>query len=273
MYQGHPLRTRRDHLRGLLPSLLALVLIPAAVGTFPSSATAQRSASVTVSAAISMKDALDELGNKYERAHPETTIHFNYGGSGTLQHQIEQGAPVDLFFSAAEEQMDQLASERLIDASTRRDIAANDLVLIILKDSHVVANFQDLGQPAVKFVAVGEPTAVPAGLYAQQTLDHLGLLAPIKSKLVFAKDVRQVLTYVESGNADAGLVYATDAKISSKVQVVATAPASSHEPIRYPAAVLRESKNISAARDFLDYVAGPEGRSVLKNFGFTSPEK
>ena len=244
-----------------------------AFGIFPSPAAAQQPVSITVSAAISLKDALDELGQNFEKAHPGTSIRFNYGGSGTLQHQIEQGAPVDVFFSAAEKQMDELASEALIDAGTRRDIAANSLVLIVPIDSQAVGNFQDLLKPSVKIVAVGEPASVPAGLYARQTLDHLRLLAPIKSKLVFAKDVRQVLTYVETGNADAGLVYTTDAKISSKVQVVAIAPASSHEPILYPAAVLRASKNMSVAREFLDYAAGREARAVFEKFGFTSPEK
>jgi molybdate transport system substrate-binding protein len=234
---------------------------------------AQHEVSITVSAAISLKDALDVVGQDYEKSHPGTAVRFNYGGSGTLQHQIEQGAPVDVFFSAAENQIDALASEDLIDVSTRRDIAANSLVLIIPIDSHAVKNFADLREPSVKIVAVGEPGTVPAGLYAQQTLEHLGLLPAIKKKLVFAKDVRQVLTYVDTGNADAGLVYATDARISSKVQVVATAPTSSHEPILYPAAVLRRSKDMAAARSFLDYAAGQQGLAALKRFGFTPPEK
>jgi molybdate transport system substrate-binding protein len=274
MYQRHHIGTRPEGLRGLWSAVLVvLLLFPGFEIAFVSSATAQQPVSITVSAAISLKDALDDLGQKYEKAHPGTTIRFNFGGSGALQHQIEQGAPVDVFFSAAEKQMDDLAAGGLIDSGTRRDIAANNLVLIVPMDSHGVKSFQDLSQPSVKIVAVGEPTSVPAGLYAQQSLDHMGLLAPIKSKLVFAKDVRQVLTYVETGNADAGLVYTTDANISSKVRVAATAPASSHEPILYPAAVLRGSTNMSVARAFLDYTAGREGRAVFEKFGFTSPEK
>lgn len=273
MRPRYHVRTQPKNGRGLLSAVLVLLLFFAAFGVLPFPTAAQQPVSITVSAAVSLKDALDELGDQFEKAHPGTTIHFNYGGSGTLQHQIEQGAPVDVFFSAAEKQMDDLASEGLIDAGTRRDIAANNLVLIVPIGSHIVGNFQDLLKPGVKNVAVGEPGSVPAGLYAQQTLDHLGLLAPMQGKLVFAKDVRQVLTYVETGNADAGLVYTTDAKISLKVRVVATAAASSHEPILYPAALLKNSKNAGAAREFLDYAAGREGRAVFAKFGFTSPEK
>jgi molybdate transport system substrate-binding protein len=250
-----------------------LIFIFAVLAGVPLSVAAQQPVSVVVSAAISLKDALDELGASYEKSHAGTTIHFNYGGSGALQHQIEQGAPVDLFFSAAEKQMDDLDAEKLIEAGTRRDIAANALVLIVPAVSRDVKNLEDLRQPSVKIVAVGEPLSVPAGMYAQQTFDHLGLLSAINSKLVFAKDVRQVLTYVETENADAGMVYATDAKISSKVRVAGTAPASSHDAILYPAAVLRGSKNGDAAREFLNYVTAQQGREVFEKFGFTSPEK
>jgi molybdate transport system substrate-binding protein len=233
----------------------------------------QQTASITVSAAISLKDALDEIGHAYEDGHSGAKVTFNYGGSGTLQHQIEQGAPVDIFFSAAEKQMDALESEGLLLAGTRRDVATNVLVLIAPASSGLPKDFQDLARPEIKVVALGEPTTVPAGLYAQETLDHLGLLAAVKTKAVYAKDVRQVLTYVETGNADAGIVYLTDARTSSRVRVVATAPTDSHEPIVYPAAILKSTKNLPSDRAFLDYVAGPEARAVLVKYGFGAPEK
>lgn len=249
-----------------------LCVILAATG-FGAPQAPQQTASITVSAAISLKDALDEIGRAYEDSHSGAKVTFNYGGSGTLQHQIEQGAPVDLFFSAAEKQMDALESEGLILAGTRRDVATNVLVLIAPADSGLPKDFQDLARPEIKVVALGEPATVPAGLYAQETLDHLGLLGAVKTKAVYAKDVRQVLTYVETGNADAGIVYLTDARISSQVRVVATAPADSHEPIVYPAAILKSTKNLPSARAFLDYVAGPEARAVFVKFGFGAPEK
>lgn len=229
--------------------------------------------SVVVSAAISLKDALDELGRIFEQNHPGTKITFNYAGSGTLQHQIEQGAPVDIFFSAAEKQMDALESQGLIAAGTRRTVVANELVLIVPAGSGAVRSFQDLARPEVKIIALGEASTVPAGMYARQTLEHLGLAAVTEKKAVYAKDVRQVLTYVETGNADAGIVYQTDARISSKVRIVATAPAASHEPILYPAAIVKNATEPAAAREFLEFLGGAEARAVFAKYGFAAPEK
>ncbi len=251
---------------------IVLCVILAAAG-FGVPQAPQQTAPITISAAISLKDALDEIGRAYEDSHSGARVTFNYGGSGTLQHQIEQGAPVDIFFPAAEKQMDALESEGLILAGTRRDVATNVLVLIAPTDSGLPKDFQDLARPEIKVVALGEPATVPAGLYAQETLDHLGLLAAVKTKAVYAKDVRQVLTYVETGNADAGIVYQTDARISSQVRVVATAPADSHEPIVYPVAIIKGSRNIPSAQAFLDYIAGPEARAIFVKHGFGLPEK
>jgi molybdate transport system substrate-binding protein len=265
-------RARRwAHNISLAVAVLAVLL--GAIGLSPIRAAAQQPTSLTVSAAISLKDALGELGRAYEQSHPGAKILFNYAGSGTLQHQIEQGAPVDIFFSAAEKQMDSLQSKGLIVAGTRKNIVANDLVLIVPATSNLVRSFRDLPRPDVKIVALGQPETVPAGMYARQALDHLGLLTAVKKKTVYAKDVRQVLTYVETGNADAGIVYRTDARISAKVRVVATAPADSHEPIIYPAAVVKGSKNVASARAFLDFLAGSEARAVFAKYGFAAPEK
>jgi len=228
---------------------------------------------LTVSAAISLKGALDELARGYEQAHPGIQITLNYGGSGTLEHQIEQGAPVDVFFSAAKKQIDTLESEGLIVAGTRRDVVANDLVLIVPVSATFVKEFRDLRRTQVKVLALGEPATVPAGMYAQQTLAYLGLSAAVEKKTIFAKDVRQVLTYVETGNADAGIVYQTDAAVSSKVRIVGTAAADSHEPIVYPAAVVKGTGDIPRARAFLDFLGGAEARSVFEKHGFKSPEK
>lgn len=229
--------------------------------------------SVTVSAAISLKDALDELGHVYEQKQAGAKITFNYASSGTLQHQIQEGAPVDVFLSAAEQQMDTLASEGLILAGTRRDLVANNLVLIVPASRSVVKGFQDLTRAEVKVIAVGEPATVPAGMYARQTFYHLGLLSALEKKFVYAKDVRQVLTYVETANADAGVVYKTDVQGSSKVRVVTTAPPDSHSPIVYPVAIVRNSNDVAAARAFLEFLEGPEACAVFRKFGFATPEK
>jgi molybdate transport system substrate-binding protein len=265
-------------LRLLVASLLFLFVLTAA-GNFALQGAAGQSDSITVSAAISLKDALDALGPIFQiQQHRKnggsgTAVSYNYGGSGTLARQIEQGAPVDVFFSAAEKQMDELAAQGLIVADTRRDLVGNALVLIAPAQATELHSFQDLTGTAVKTLALGEISTVPAGMYARQTLEHLGYFAAVEKKVVYAKDVRAVLTYVETGNADAGLVYQTDANTSKKVRVVAIAPADSHDPILYPAAVLRDSKNKPAARAFLDFLQGPDARAVFQKYGFTSAEK
>ena len=262
------LKCRRLVVAGLLAFFVAVSL-----GISAAPAGAQEKSEITVSAAISLKDSLDEIGTVYEKAHPGVKISFNYGGSGTLQRQIEQGAPVDIFFSAAEKQMDDLQAKGLIAAGTRRNIVRNQLVLIAPVASTLIGSFQDLARPEVKIVALGEPATVPAGMYARQTLEHLGLLAAVDKKTVLAKDVRAVLTYVETGNADAGLVYQTDAQGSSKVRIVAVAPPFSHDPIVYPAAILKDPKNLSGAQSFLAFLSGTEARDIYLKHGFLAPEK
>jgi molybdate transport system substrate-binding protein len=223
---------------------------------------------ITVSAAISLKDALDEISHLYASEQAGAEVHFNLGGSGTLQRQIEQGAPVDIFISASPKEMDSLQSQGLLLSNTRRDLVRNRIVLIVPAPNTTVYGFKDLTKAAVKTVAVGEPQTVPAGTYAQEVLTHLRIYDQLKSKLVLAKDVRQVLTYVETGNADAGIVYATDAKISKEVTVVATAPEDSHSPVVYPAALIKNSKNPAAAKAFLEFLAGEKARAVFQKYGF-----
>ena len=259
--------------RRLIVAGLLIFVLAAATGISPTRLAAQEKSEITVSAAISLKDSLDEIGNMYKKEHPGVKISFNYGGSGTLQRQIEQGAPVDIFFSAAEKQMEELQAKGLIDAGTRRDVVRNQLVLIAPIAMTTIQGFQDLARPEVKVIALGEPATVPAGMYARQTLEHLGLLAAVEKKTVLAKDVRAVLTYVETGNADAGLVYQTDAQGSTKVRIVAVAPSDSHDPIVYPAAILKGTKNPSGAESFLVFLSGVEAREVYSKHGFLAAEK
>jgi len=260
------MKSRRLVAAGLLAFLLA------AIGIFPQVGVAQDKSEITVSAAISLKDSLDEIGNIYEKNHPGVKISFNYGGSGTLQRQIEQGAPVDIFFSAAEKQMDDLQAKGLVDAGTRRNIVSNQLVLIVPASNTTLQGFSDLARPDVKTVALGEPATVPAGTYARQTLEHLDLLAAVEKKTVLAKDVRAVLTYVETGNADAGIVYQSDAQGSTKVRIVAVAPADSHDPIVYPAAILKGAKNPASGASFLAFLSGAEARGIYLKRGFLTAE-
>jgi molybdate transport system substrate-binding protein len=256
--------------RGLWAGIVFLVAA-AGLAAFAQQSPLAKQAPITVSAAISLKDVLDQLGREYERDNPGAKVTFNYAGSGTLQHQIEQGAPVDIFFSAAQKQMDALQSAGLILADTRKNIVANDLVLIAPSATDNIHTFQDLAKSMVKTVALGEPATVPAGMYAQQTLEHLGLWSDVQKKAVYAKDVRQVVTFVASGNADAGLVYRTDAQTSPKIRTIFTAPPNSHDPIVYPAAVLKNSKDPDAAKAFLAFLETPHALEIFKTYGFNDP--
>lgn len=224
---------------------------------------------LVVSAAASMQDALKTIAADYNRREPATTVNFNFASSGTLQRQIESGAPVDIFISAARKNMDELQASGLIVADTRRDLARNRLVLIVPKNSRVpVRSFGDLKKPQVERVAIGAPQSVPAGKYAQELLQKIGIWSIVEKKSVRAKDVRGVLTQVELGNVTAGIVYRTDALISTKVRVVSTAPENLHAPIVYPLAVTSASKSQAVARRFAAYLTSAPAQKVLQRFGF-----
>ncbi len=248
--------------------LLALVLF-SSIGLAGTPQPQVAKVNLTVSAAISLKDALDEVKQIYTADNPSVSIAINYGASGTLQLQIEQGAPVDVFLSAAPKQMDALDSKGLLLEGTRKDLLRNEVVLIVPKDSSLgISSFQDLTRADVKQVALGEPTSVPAGQYAKEVLTSMGIYDAVNSKAVLGKDVRQVLTYVETGNVDAGIVYSTDALSSSKVKVVAQAPPKSHSPVIYPVAVIKSSKNPSAAKQFAAFLSSPKAAAIFHKFGF-----
>jgi molybdate transport system substrate-binding protein len=250
------------------PFAVILALFLASGGFARLRGTPEPQRELTVSAAISLKDVLDEIAKLYRVEMPDVLIHFNLGASGTLQRQIEQGAPVDVFISASEDQMDSLDSHGLLVPGTRHDLVRNSVVLIVPKASSGISSFQDLARPEVKHIAIGEPQTVPAGKYAQEVLTHLSLYEQLKPKYVLAKDVRQVLTYVVTGNADAGIVYATDAQTSAEVRVVATAPEDSHSPVIYPVATLKSSKESAEAKHFVEFLAGAKAQAVFAKYGF-----
>lgn len=224
---------------------------------------------ITVSAAVSLRDAFREISKQYgERTGAK--INFNFGASGALQKQIESGAPVDVFASAGIPQMDALATQGLIASETRRDFARNTLVLVVPADSTSgITAFADLGGAKVTKLAVGNPKTVPVGQYAEQSLTRLGLWQGLGPRLILAEDVRQALDYVARGEVDAGIVYASDVRATGdRVRTVATAPADSHDPILYPIAVVRAGGRQEAARSFIDAVMSDEGQRILEKYGF-----
>jgi len=225
---------------------------------------------LVVSAAISLKDAFDEIA-LLSQTRSGTWIHFNYGASGMLEKQIELGAPVDVFASAGAVQMDELAAKNMIVPGSRSDFARNSLVLIVPANASLVAAFDDLNRPAINKIAIGNPKTVPAGQYTEQTLNKLKLLPQIQPKLIFGEDVRQVLDYVVRNEVDAGIVYSSDAlSAGSKTKVVARAADDSHDPILYPIAVVKESKQQEAARKFIELVLSSEGQGILAKHGFVA---
>jgi molybdate transport system substrate-binding protein len=226
---------------------------------------------LTVSAAISLKNAFEEIGKLYEIKHKGTKVNFNFGASGDLVRQIEGGAPVDVFASAAQKDMDDIAAKGYIMPDSRVDFVENTVVLITPK-AGLVASFADLASDRVKRIAAGNPKTVPAGRYAAEVFDYYKITGAIKDKLIYAENVRQVLDYVARGEVDAGIVYATDAAVrSAETHVVTEAPVASHKPVVYPIAVVKGTKNESAAKTFIEMVRSKEGSAVLKKYGFRIP--
>lgn len=223
---------------------------------------------LTVSAAISLSNALQEIKSLYQRIKTSVNITYNFGASGALQQQIEQGAPVDVFFSAAAKQMNALQQKDLLIPGTRKNLLINSVVLITPENGPALSSFTDLTGSQVKKIAIGEPRSVPAGQYAQEVLTNLKIFDALKPKLVYANNVRQVLTFVETGNVDAGIVYSTDAKQSNSVRLGATAAKNLHSPIIYPIAVLKDSKNVAAAKDFVQFLSDSQAEGVFQKYGF-----
>ena len=228
---------------------------------------------ILVSAAISLKEVAEELGRQFQQAHPGVTVRFNFGASGDLQKQIETGAPVDLFLSAGQRQMDALAQQRLLLPGSQRLVARNALTLIVPAASRLdLKSPQDLGRPAVQRVALGNPKTVPAGQYAEECLRSLGLWKALQPKLIFAENVRQVLEYVARGEVDAGFVYTTDLlSRPGAVREAALLPQTSYSSITYPGAVVGASPQPALARAFLDLLGSPPGLQVLARYGFQPP--
>lgn len=260
----------------LLVFLMAAMLIVAAIttgcgGEKPAApATPPQKVELNVSAAVSLKDALAEIQKNYEAKNSNIKLVYNLGASGALQKQIEQGAPADIFISAAPKQMNDLEEKNLVNKATRKNLVENKLVIIVPTTSTLnITKYEDLTKDEVQKLSIGETASVPAGQYAQEVLKKLGIWDKIQNKAVLAKDVRTVLTYVETGNVEAGIVYKTDAASSDKVKIAATAPEGSHQPILYPVAILSGTKQQKTAEDFLTYLSTPECKAIFEKYGFT----
>jgi len=252
---------------GLVGTLLGLLALGIG-GAIPASAQ-----EVTLSVAISMKDVVEELGRGFAPRHPGVQLRYNFGSSGELQKQIEAGAPIDLFVSAAQRQMDELDQKGLIVRDTRRVFARNVLTVIKPADSRLdLAKPQDLLESRVGRIVIGNPKTVPVGQYAEESLRALGLWERLQPKLVLAENVRQALEYVARGEVDAGFVYTTDAAVRpDRVKEAFRPGEDTCRPVLYPAAVVASSKQPALARAFIDLLVSPEGGAVLARLGFQPP--
>jgi molybdate transport system substrate-binding protein len=230
---------------------------------------------VIVSAAMSLKNAFEELGKQYEAGHKGVKMMFNFGASGDLVRQIEGGAPVDAFASASKKDMDDLEKKGFVIPGSRVDFASNTVVLVVPSHTKVqIKSFADFASKGIKKIAMGNPKTVPAGRYAAEVLQYYKIMPAIKDKLIFAENVRQVLDYVAREEVDAGIVYATDFMTRAKeVTIAAIAPVASHEPIIYPFALIKGTKNEGPTKDFISLVISAEGKKILKKYGFVTAQK
>lgn len=226
---------------------------------------------LTVSAAASLTDAFREVALHFERAHPDTTVRFNFAASGVLLQQIARGAPVDLFASADQATMDDAGQQGLIRSDSRRNFARNALVLVAPADSDlVVQRLADLATAPLQRLALGNPDYVPAGRYGRVALENAGVWSPLEGRIIPIQNVRQTLDYVVRGEVDAGVVYSTDAHLMADKLTVLT-EISLQEPIRYPIAIVADSQQVTAAEHFIAHLASEKGQAILARHGFSQP--
>ncbi len=250
----------------LLFSLTVLITLSACSGD--ETEEAGETVTLTVSAAASLTDALEETADVFHDTHPEIKVDFNFGGSGALQQQISQGAPADIFFSASESDFDALIDNGSISEGNSVNLLQNELVLVTPTDNQTVTSFNNITDASQ--VAVGTPQSVPAGKYAVETFEAMDITEEIDPLLVYAEDVRAVLTYVERGEVDAGLVYRTDALTSNSAEIAEAAPEGTHEAIVYPVGLINDSKNTEAAEIFYEFLQTEAALKIFEDYGFTS---
>jgi molybdate transport system substrate-binding protein len=273
---------RRENMKKNLIAILALLTLvittvfygcssaPAATPTPAAAAKPAATVELNISAAASLTDAMNKIAQSYKKTAPNVKLTFNFGASGTLQTQIEQGAATDVFISAATKQMEALVTKGLVATETKMNLLVNKVVLIVPAASNKgISDFKDCLTSKVAVIAIGDPASVPVGQYAKEIFTHLNGWDAVSKKANLGTDVKQVLSWVESGNADCGVVYATDAALSSKVKTVAEAPSGSTTPVIYPAAVLKASTKKDTASAFLKYLQSEEAGKIFSSYGFS----
>ncbi|MFA6849402.1 MAG: molybdate ABC transporter substrate-binding protein [Selenomonadaceae bacterium] len=260
--------------RLMIVSLLAVCLLSAGCGTTEKKAEKTASIEINVSAALGLKEALVDIQKKYEKAHPEAKIVYNFAAAGVLASQIENGAPCDIFLSAAIKQVNDLKAKGLLQEDTIKDIVGNRLVLAVPRGNPLqLKNFKDLTKESVHYIGFGDIKTMPAGQYGKECLENIGIWQQVEPKFVVGKTVREIVAYVESGNADAAVAFETVVINNPKVEIAAFAPEGTHQTVLFPGAMLKNTKNEMAVRSFFDYLTSADALDIFQKYGFSSLKK
>lgn len=253
------------------PSSLRTVVLAAVTLVCFSASPGASADEILVSAASSLTDAMKEIGREFTRQNPGVSVRLNLGASGPLQKQMENGAPADVFVSAGTREMDALDRGGKLLPGTRINVTANRLVLVVPLRSPI-RKWDDLALPSVRRVALSSPDSVPSGRFARETLERRRLWDAVKAKAVFGQNVRQTLAYAARGDADAGIVFASDAAIErGRLRIAQYAvPGVDHAPIVYPAAVVGRTRHPAAAKRFLAFLRTPAAQALFARSGFAS---
>ncbi|MFV0517904.1 MAG: molybdate ABC transporter substrate-binding protein [Aminipila sp.] len=248
--------------------LIGLVMV-----MFISCGQSNKEQKLNISAAASLTDALTEIGQEYNKEN-DVELLFNFAGSGTLKTQISEGADCDIFISASKDHMDELEKNGIIQVDSRKNLLGNTLTLIASKEAEETVALDnldsELNSKEVGSISIGTPDSVPAGKYAVQAFENMGIYDEVESKLIFAKDVRGVLDYVETGNVDCGIVYKTDALLLKSGKVICDIPMDKYDPIIYPMAMIKDAKNQQAAKDFVKFLQSDEALRIFEKYGFVT---
>jgi len=224
---------------------------------------------LVIFAASSLIDVMNEVIETYKEEYGDVDIKVSYSSSGTLQKQIEQGADADIFISAGVKQMDVLENKNIIEKDTRIDILKNELVLICTNEMKSEINsINDLKKASVESISIGIPETAPVGFYSKESLISLKLWDEIKEKIVYGKNTREVLTYLESENVDAALVYKSDTLKMKNGVIVESIKQEMHSPIVYPMAIIKDCKNIKESKLFIDYMKKDVVKDISEKNGF-----
>lgn len=252
-----------------MPLLAVLFLACLGAGAPNARAEGDSDTMLSIAAGVGLKDALFAIQKAYAKKQPSVALEFNFAASGFLRKQIEQGAPIDLFLAPGRQHFNALLSAGYTDSGHSCALLGNRLVLIVAREKqHAIHGFSDL-EAAAASMSIGMPDMVPAGTYARQALEHLGMWELLEQRMVYGKSVRQVLAYVDSGNIDAGMVFASDTALLTSAVVAAVAPADSHKPIVFSMAGMLKSPHPEALQDFMAFLKGQEAAAIFARYGFT----